>query len=410
MKRRRLITPLAVVLMVLVAGALVAWGLSGGSSMFSPGALNAQAGGPLVTLGGVSTHASLGNDCAACHATRLSPQTMAEKCSGCHRDVQQEMGDGSGLHGKMAATGWSGNCDGCHTEHHGAAGALTVLSESFPHDLTGYSLRAHNGETTCADCHEQGPMAFDQKTCANCHQRLDQTFLAAHIAAFGPQCVPCHDGVDRYGPSFDHNKIAFPLAGAHADVPCASCHKDATTVEALENTPQDCYSCHAKDDAHKGEFGRDCAGCHTATSWQDATFDHTKTSFPLAGAHADIPCDKCHANGKFRGTSAECVSCHAEPAFHAEGFGAEGRQCASCHSATSWTPAEFGLPHSFPLDHGSEEQTPNCKTCHPTTVTSYTCLGCHAHTPDSVMAEHQGAPLAQLQDCARCHAGGGGGD
>ena len=190
MKRRRLVTPLAVVLVVLVAGGLVAWGLSRGSSMFSPGALNAQAGGPAVTLGGVSTHASLGNDCAACHATRFSAQTMAEKCLECHQDVQQEMDGGTGLHGKLNATDWNGTCEGCHTEHHGAAGALTILNESFPHDLTGYSLRAHNGETSCADCHDQGPTAFDQKTCADCHQRLDQTFMAQHIVAFGQSVRP----------------------------------------------------------------------------------------------------------------------------------------------------------------------------------------------------------------------------
>ena len=55
----------------------------------------------------------------------------------------------------------------------------------------------------------------------------------------------------------------FPLTGGHAGLECGSCHNDATSVEALQQTPQDCYSCHAKDDAHAGEFGTDCGSCHT---------------------------------------------------------------------------------------------------------------------------------------------------
>jgi hypothetical protein len=440
-RRRRLFTPLAVAFIVLAAVGLVIWGLSSGSSMFSAGPLNAQtktqppggqtsggqassgqtsggqpsagqsSGGQTAILGGVSSHAALADNCSACHAVPFSSATMAGKCLACHTDVQQEISAQTGLHGKMITAGWAGTtCGGCHTEHHGAAGKLTVLDKSFPHNVTGFSLRAHSGETSCQDCHGSDFKTFDPRTCESCHQRMDAGFMAQHTAAFGDQCVPCHDGVDRYGENFDHNKLAFPLTGGHADVSCASCHKDATSVEALKSTPTDCYSCHAKDDAHAGKFGTDCAGCHSTASWKDATFDHSKTSFPLTGAHASLSCEKCHVGGNFSAASAECVSCHAEPGFHAGAFGSQSTQCASCHTSTAWTPATFDLAHTFPLDHGSEEQVPTCKTCHPTTVTQYTCFGCHEHTPDNVVAEHEGATLQQLQDCARCHQGGRGGD
>jgi len=31
--------------------------------------------------------------------------------------------------------------------------------------------------------------------------------------------------------------------------------------------PMDCYSCHASDDAHNGNFGRQCERCHITSEW-----------------------------------------------------------------------------------------------------------------------------------------------
>ena len=42
-------------------------------------------------------------------------------------------------------------------------------------------------------------------------------------------------------------------------------------------------------DAHQGRFGQQCQQCHKATTWQDATFDHSRVNFPLTGAHARWP-------------------------------------------------------------------------------------------------------------------------
>ena len=422
-RRRRLVTPLAVLLVVLCAAGLIIWGLTQGSTMFSPGDLNAQtnpsgagtqsqaAAGQTVSLGGVDTHAALGNDCSACHADPLSASTMASKCLACHKDVEQEMNGRTGLHGSLFATGWNGTCGGCHTEHHGATGALTVLDASFPHQVTGFFLQGAHREMACERCHAQDLPNFDSATCIECHAGIDQAFMAQHVATFGKTCVPCHNGTDESGDNFDHSAFAFKLTGQHQGLSCESCHKDATSMDALKQTPQDCYSCHAKDDAHGGKFGKECGGCHTPDGWDDATFDHAKTSFPLTGAHASIACDECHAGGQFTAVATTCVSCHAEPAFHKAAFGDQSTQCASCHTADAWSPATFSLSHdAFPLDHGSEERTPTCKTCHTSTVSDYTCLGCHEHTPENVVAEHEGASLDQLQDCVRCHQGGREGD
>ena len=346
------LSPWGVLGATLAALGLVVWAVLGGPAMFSPGPLNAL--GKAKPLGGVSTHAELGNDCAACHAAPWSSDTMADRCVVCHREIGDEIKAGKGLHGGLVGPKATATCHGCHTEHNGSAGALTVVDEAnFPHDLTGYSLLAHekmaNGTSfTCVDCHPKDLASFDGATCLGCHTSLDAGLMKRHVATFGQQCVPCHDGVDRFGADFDHNKLAFKLAGKHATVACAKCHADVGSLDAFKRTPTD------------------------------------------------------------------CAACHAEPDFHAGALGPQGGRCGTCHTADGWTPAKFDLAHArFPIDHGGNEggaAVGACRTCHPTTVSAYTCFGCHAHTPDRVQGQHEGRPIAELTDCVRCHEGGRRGD
>ena len=408
--RSRLLTPLAVGVVVLAAIGLVIWATLGGSTMFSPGGLNAEAKAEAV--GGVNSHAELNDDCGQCHPAPWSASSMADLCIACHQDVGEQVGGRTGLHGAFVGSGPGEDCRGCHTEHKGPMASLTLLDASFPHEGTGFSLRAHSSEgIACADCHEQDLLTFDQQACVDCHTGRDAGFMTQHVEAFGSECVPCHDGVDRYGESFDHNKLAFTLTGGHTDLACSVCHADATSVVALQQTPQDCFSCHEQDDAHGGDFGHQCGGCHSVDGWADATFDHSQTGFPLTGAHLQVACDTCHEGGAFSGTPTDCVSCHPQPDFHKDAFGDRSTQCADCHTAEAWTPAEFDEAHAaFPIDHGREERQPTCMTCHPTDVASYTCFGCHEHTQDNVVREHEGRTLAELEDCVRCHEGGRGGD
>ena len=151
---------------------------------------------------------------------------MADRCLACHTDVAGQIQAKSGLHGGLVGAQSSPTCRGCHPEHHGPDGALTVVDEAtFPHDLTGYSLRGHQRTTegsqvTCADCHPKDLAHFDQATCADCHATIDATFMSRHEATFGKQCLPCHDGTDRVGANFDHNRLPFKLTGKHAGVAC----------------------------------------------------------------------------------------------------------------------------------------------------------------------------------------------
>ncbi len=159
-------------------------------------------------------------------------------------------------------------------------------------------------------------------------------------AMSSPSCGACHS--DHLGPNgpltanFNHNAFPFKLTGKHATTPCQLCHANATSLQALRNTPQDCYSCHANVDKHGGTFGKLCGQCHNTSSWAGATFNHT----------------------------------------------------------------------IFPINHGTNQQASTCKTCHPTNFSTYTCFGCHFHSPASVQSGHEGQSAASLADCIRCHPGG----
>jgi hypothetical protein len=393
----------------LIAGALtvvvvilgIVWG---GGSWFSPGELNAQAGAP---LGGVTSHAELSRRCSGCHVPFWSTETMADRCLGCHTDIQDQLQDAESLHGGLGTQVAVNACRNCHTEHGGADASLTQVGADFPHEVTGFSLLAHtqNVETgqpfACQDCHTTGVAVFDKQVCVDCHSRLDAAYLQQHMQAFGDGCLSCHDGVDRYA-AFDHQETGFLLQGGHSLPGCGDCHAGMTTPEQLAETSAVCFSCHAQDDAHAGQFGTDCAACHTSQAWKPASFDHNATDFPLTGAHVGLACTSCHAQGTFQGLQTACVSCHAEPAYHQGLFGVD---CVQCHVTSNWRPASFNWPHTFPLGHGGAQ---TCSNCHTTTLSTYTCYTCHDQA--KMQKEHNKEGITDLSNCARCHPTGEEGD
>ena len=255
----------AAVVLVLVVVALT---LVLGPVLFSPGSLNAQA--KTAPLGGVASHAQLGNHCGACHTAPWSSQTMAGKCMACHKDIGTEISGKTGLHGALLST-VKPTCGGCHPDHRGPNATLTQLTGSFSASM--------------------------------------------------------------------HDSFAFKLTGKHATIQCSACHANAKSLQDFQKTPQDCNSCHGKSDPHKGSFGTQCGSCHNTSGWGGASFNH------------DI----------------------------------------------------------FPVNHGSNQQTATCQTCHPSGRSTYTCFGCHAHTQSNVVGQHEGKSLSQLTNCIQCHKGGSGG-
>jgi hypothetical protein len=196
-----------------------------------------------------------------------------------------------------------------------------------------------------------------------------------------------------------------PLSRAHATLEglenCNKCHEEQKGLSARL-----CLDCHkelagrvAKGAGFHGRLGEpkrsECASCHpdhrgrdfSMIEWEPSRerFDHRKTGWPLAGAHAQAKCDDCHqrrliSDAGIRqlldrqpkretmlGLSTRCDSCHFD-----EHRGQLGRDCAHCHKETAWKPAA-AFNHQvtqFPL-RGKHGQVA-CAKCHPSNTDQQT--------------------------------------
>lgn len=164
------------------------------------------------------------------------------------------------------------------------------------------------------------------------------------------------------GKPFDHHNTGFPLEGAHAFVPCQSCHTDGE----FKGTPRDCVGCHSPNARFNATFKPvthitstdQCATCHRPTFWEDVVrVDHMQVMGP---------CLQCHNN--YHGPAG------GQPANHIP----SPPDCAQCHSDMSWVPANF---------------------THENLVT--TCIGCHNNVQVAGMpANHINISTS---DCSVCH-------
>lgn len=297
--------------------------------------------------------------CADCHQNNISVFAM-DSCNACHRQMDPVFTQAHTLSYGVA-------CLDCHD-------GVDRFGRNFNHAVSQFRLEGGHQEVACVQCHVDARQLDDFVTapqdCYACHRADDP-----HEARFGMDCGACHTVAGWTPATFDHNLSAFKLEGAHARVACEDCHQGGV----YQGVPNTCYACHQQDDEHNGQFGIDCAACHTSNDWEEVTFDHNLSNFPLDGAHVNVACEACHTSGQFAGLSTVCVTCHADPDFH---IGAFNTNCSDCHSTAAWIPASFNLSHPEPrvdeegtgINHGYT----SCRTCHPSTVRSYTCLACHS--------------------------------
>jgi hypothetical protein len=391
---------MAAVALFVVAGII----LADGNRMFSPGPLSA-ANDTGAILGGVSSHAALEADCAACHTAPWSSQSMTQRCVDCHTGVQAELADPSQLHGRLAAA----NCRDCHTEHGGAQAPLTRVKRLLvDHEQFNFSLAVHQTTAAgqpfaCADCHTESLARFDPATCETCHQTDEPDFTALHVADYGNGCQACHDGTDRFSEGqFDHNRQSYPPLGKHASVACTDCHTGVRDLEGFTQAPTDCVSCHLEDNQHPVRFGNDCAQCHNSEAWDTEIFDHDLATYKLTGKHLEVACAGCHLNDVYQGTPQTCIGCHAKDDVHLAQYGSD---CTACHTAETWQRGPF--EHTFPLDHGGGGIIA-CTTCHTEqdNYTAYTCYNCH--TPADIERVHAFSRFmgTDITNCVRCHPTG----
>ena len=186
-----------------------------------------------------------------------------------------------------------------------------------------------------------------------------------------------------------------------------NCHVDPT----FQGQDPACVSCHLQDEPHEGQFGTDCALCHTTLIWEEIVFDHSNPGFEdCTSCHlpdSPVPhypgqCSACHqVNGWLPASfdhavarARDCLGCH-KPDLPNNHYGG---QCSICHTTDAWKPAYFN--HTFPVNH--EGANNRCELCHSSTnYSSYTCYNCHEHSRSNVLEEH--GNISNLNDCIRCH-------
>ncbi len=345
-----------------------------------------------------------GTDCAACHSTAswrgatfdhartglaLSGRHTAAACTQCHANGVYAGTPTNCVACHLADNAHSGqfgtDCAACHTTA-GWGGA------TFDHNQTSFPLSGRHTAAACTQCHANGVYAGTPTSCVSCHAADD-----AHNGQFGTDCAACHTTAGWGGATFDHGRTLFPLTGRHTAAACTQCHANGVYA----GTPTGCVSCHAADDAHSGQFGTDCAACHTTAGWGGASFDHSRTSFPLTGSHTAVACTQCHAGGVYAGTPTSCVACHSAPDSHPSYYGSV---CTLCHTTSAWRPVSYTQGHTFPLNHGNAGS--RCTTCHTDSFQAYTCYNCHQHDPTETARQHTERGIADLTRCADCHPQG----
>jgi hypothetical protein len=276
--------------------------------------------------------------CAKCHlppAGREQPVRFTgiafARCQDCHQDPHK---------GSQGPT-----CTNCHS-----TAAWHVFDEaferSFDHGTTRYPLAGKHVRVACASCHHPEravtkgiriALTADTRrnayprpvgtTCQSCH--TDSHEGAFRTSPGGSACDNCHTQDAWVPTAYDvarHNKdTRYRLEGAHAATPCFACHHNAALGQqalTFRLPDQDCLSCHRATDPHGDQFpGRACDECHDTRAFTIRSFDHSRTRYPLDGAHRKVPCASCHPQvpgpdgrpmRRFRPLGTTCEDCHGD--------------------------------------------------------------------------------------------------
>ncbi len=179
----------------------------------------------------------------------------------------------------------------------------------------------------------------------------------------------------------------------------------------------DCFACHAP---FSGADSALCVSCHKTVDIGLLTTKGQLIKQPLASIpfHQKLTnqdCMACHSDhagakryrvqGHFKHallqkeTREQCQSCHKVPtdSLHQQITG----NCSQCHSQEKWTPATFDHIKHFQLDR---DHNVSCVTCHVRSdYRSYTCYGCHEHTPEKIRRKHIKEGIREYNNCVECH-------
>ncbi len=217
--------------------------------------------------------------CGACHAAerpglpvpapaaslgkaRVAVTLPRAACADCHVDPH------AGRYERPGPTRVEGGCAACHS----ATRFRPSLIDAAGHERFTFKLQGAHRAVGCVSCHEElgavpatvtlvlsakgvtrFPVVAPQvRTCATCHQNPHGDQFASRR---DQSCESCH-GEDAFAPAprFDHERGAsFSLRGAHAKVPCASCHVPkqvgGAPMTIYKPLSGKCESCHDRRSA-----------------------------------------------------------------------------------------------------------------------------------------------------------------
>ncbi len=289
---------------------------------------------PAEELGGAPRFHGLDHTCESCHSD--AHRGFFEEVLGTHPAKES---------GPLAVS--HGDCARCHDTTSFGTAHLQDGKQSFDHEFwTGYALTGAHGTAECTSCHvpTDTPDAngrlfgaiediYGSVTgCASCHDdvhegRFDKRRHPETIDGRS-DCARCHSTASfRDQPhGFNHGRwTGWPLADAHAETGCSSCHEPLRRPDAIGRTwmpaaGTGCASCH--ESPHQGQFDKPrakaCVKCHeSAEAFSVLSFDHDLESrFVLDEAHEEVACAACHKPEeetdliRYRPLSRECVDCH----------------------------------------------------------------------------------------------------
>ena len=251
-------------------------------------------------------HATL--PCVACHINNVFKGTPAQ-CYSCH--AADFNNSNNPPHVKL---GLPRDCAICHT-------TLDWSNAKFDHALYAhYPLTGKHATVTCAQCHTNNNYNNTPTACV----RVPPGGLQWHhqsTSRFGriPDrllAVPHHGRVDDVDIQSQHHQVPAHRRARDGDLRAVPRQQQLLghapdrllrlPPRRITRTPtrrRTCFCRHSRPT---------CATCHNTTSWTGAAFDHSKTAFPLTGAHVTVACASCHVNGNYTTLPTDCYGCHTK--------------------------------------------------------------------------------------------------
>ena len=344
------------------------------------------------------TDSHSGLSCSECHSSSYTE--ASSECVSCHLESYT-----NAVNPNHQSAGISQQCETCHQP-------TAWIPSSFNHTTTGFELLGGHLISDCSQCHA-GNTSTAISACVSCHlESYTNAINPNHQSAgISQECETCHQSTAWIPSTFSHSTTGFELLGGHLISDCSQCHIGNTTTETSE-----CVSCHldnynsAKVPDHiLDNYPKECEVCHNTTNWNESTFDHNATNFPLTGVHTEAECSDCHTNG-YTELETTCSNCH-----HTEFDGATNPShtdlglsltCETCHTTEpDWVPAKFPDHNNyFQLLGAHSAISENCFDCHNGNYNSTPnqCYDCHSGEYDnSTNPPHSSAQFPT--DCEECH-------